>query len=77
VEELQRLSGETGYNDVFVFAPVPAVIEQGDAILAFDGCRILLQYFTSINIYRIFVESTLFNQVNKHVNFLFKYFETL
>lgn len=38
VEELQRLSGETGYNDVFVFAPVPAVIEQGDAILAFDGC---------------------------------------
>jgi len=27
-----------GYNDVFVFAPVPAVIEQGDAILGFDGC---------------------------------------
>lgn len=38
VEELRRISGDTGYNDVFVFAPVPAVIEQGDAILAFDGC---------------------------------------
>lgn len=38
VEELRRLSGGSGYNDVFVFAPVPAVIEQGDAILAFDGC---------------------------------------
>jgi threonine dehydrogenase-like Zn-dependent dehydrogenase len=38
VEELRRLSGETGYDDVFVFAPVAPVIEQGDAILAFDGC---------------------------------------
>ena len=27
-----------GYNDVFVYAPVKPVIEQGDAILAFDGC---------------------------------------
>jgi threonine dehydrogenase-like Zn-dependent dehydrogenase len=38
VEELRRISGDTGYDDVFVFAPVPPVIEQGDAILAFDGC---------------------------------------
>lgn len=38
VEELRRLSGDTGYDDVFVFAPVAPVIEQGDAILAFDGC---------------------------------------
>jgi len=38
VEALLRLSGETGYHDVFVFAPVDLVIEQGDAILAFDGC---------------------------------------
>lgn len=38
VEELRRLSGGTGYDDVFVFAPVAPVIEQGDAILAFDGC---------------------------------------
>jgi len=38
VEELRRLTGDTGYNDVFVFAPVTPVIEQGDSILAFDGC---------------------------------------
>ncbi len=38
VEKLRRISGDTGYDDVFVFAPVAPVIEQGDAILAFDGC---------------------------------------
>jgi threonine dehydrogenase-like Zn-dependent dehydrogenase len=38
VEILRNLSGGTGYDDVFVFAPVPSVIEQGDAILAADGC---------------------------------------
>ncbi|HEX2394762.1 MAG TPA: zinc-binding dehydrogenase, partial [Bacteroidales bacterium] len=38
VKELIKLSNGKGYNDVFVFAPVPSVIEQGDAILAFDGC---------------------------------------
>lgn len=27
-----------GYNDVFVYAPVAPVVEQGDKILAFDGC---------------------------------------
>jgi threonine dehydrogenase-like Zn-dependent dehydrogenase len=35
---LKELSGNEGYDDVFVFAPVPAVVEQGDAILAYDGC---------------------------------------
>ena len=38
VDELKKISGGSGYNDVFVFAPVPAVIEQADAILSFDGC---------------------------------------
>ena len=38
VETLMGLTDGKGYNDVLVFAPVPAVIEQGDAILAFDGC---------------------------------------
>ncbi len=38
VANLRELSGGTGYNDVFVFAPVPQVVEQGDAILANDGC---------------------------------------
>ncbi len=38
VGELKKISGGTGYNDVFVFAPVAPVIEQADAILSFDGC---------------------------------------
>lgn len=35
---LRELSGGTGYDDVVVMAPVPAVVEQADAILGFDGC---------------------------------------
>ena len=38
VAELKALSGGNGYDEVFVFAPVPAVVEQADAILAYDGC---------------------------------------
>lgn len=35
---LRSLTGDKGYDDVFVFAPVRQVIEQGDRILGFDGC---------------------------------------
>ncbi|MFA9390275.1 MAG: zinc-binding dehydrogenase [Prolixibacteraceae bacterium] len=38
IKALQELVGGNGYDDVFVFAPVGPVIEQGDSILAFDGC---------------------------------------
>ena len=38
VAELRALSGGTGYDEVVVMAPVPAVVEQADAILGFDGC---------------------------------------
>ena len=38
VEKLMALTDGKGYDDVMVFAPVPMVIEQGDAILAQDGC---------------------------------------
>lgn len=38
VRELKAISDDAGYDDVFVFAPVRPVVEQGDAILAFDGC---------------------------------------
>lgn len=38
VNELKAIAGGDGYNDVFVFAPVKAVVEQGDSILGFDGC---------------------------------------
>jgi threonine dehydrogenase-like Zn-dependent dehydrogenase len=38
IETLMELSGGGGYDDVFIFAPVKQVIEQGDSILAKDGC---------------------------------------
>lgn len=38
VDQLRQLTGGKGYDDVFVFAPVKQVVEQGDAILGFDGC---------------------------------------
>ena len=36
-DELIELAGGE-YDDVFVYAPVPAVVELGDEILGFDGC---------------------------------------
>jgi L-sorbose 1-phosphate reductase len=38
VDQLRQLTGGKGYDDVFVFAPVKQVVEQGDSILGFDGC---------------------------------------
>ncbi len=35
---LRSLTGNRGFDDVFVFAPVKEVVEQADSILAFDGC---------------------------------------
>ncbi len=35
---LKEISGGTGYDEVVVMAPVASVVEQADAILAFDGC---------------------------------------
>ena len=46
VKELRDISGGTGYDDVFVFAPVKQVVEQGDGILGFDGC---LNFFAGPN----------------------------
>lgn len=46
VKELKTLSDGMGYDDVFIFAPVKQVVEQGDAILAFDGC---LNFFAGPN----------------------------
>jgi threonine dehydrogenase-like Zn-dependent dehydrogenase len=37
-EALLALTDGEGYDDVFVYAPVPAVVTLGDSILAFDGC---------------------------------------
>jgi len=38
VQHLRDIAGGKGFDDVFVFAPVKQVVEQGDAILGFDGC---------------------------------------
>ncbi|HAX94568.1 MAG TPA: L-sorbose 1-phosphate reductase, partial [Bacteroidales bacterium] len=38
VKQLKSLTGDNGFDDVFVFAPVKQVVEQGDAILGTDGC---------------------------------------
>ena len=38
VATLREISGGDGYDEVVVMAPVPAVVEQADDILAFDGC---------------------------------------
>jgi threonine dehydrogenase-like Zn-dependent dehydrogenase len=38
VAEIKKINGGKGYDDVFVFAPVKPVVEQGDAILGNDGC---------------------------------------
>ncbi len=35
---LRAIAGGEGYDDVFVYAPVAAVIEQADRILGYDGC---------------------------------------
>lgn len=38
IKEMMAITNNIGFNDVFVFAPVPALIEQADKLLAFDGC---------------------------------------
>ncbi len=63
VKELMRVTGDKGYNDVFVFAPVAPVIEQGDAILAFDGC---LNFFAGPDNTQF---KAPFNFYNVHYNF--------
>ena len=46
IEELRAITDGKGYDDVFVFAPVKPVVEQGDTILGFDGC---LNFFAGPN----------------------------
>jgi L-sorbose 1-phosphate reductase len=37
-QTLMNMTKGQGFNDVFVFAPIPKVIELGDSVLSFDGC---------------------------------------
>jgi threonine dehydrogenase-like Zn-dependent dehydrogenase len=63
VAGLRELTGGTGYDDVFVFAPVRPVVEQGDKILAYDGCLNFFagptnsQFSAEINFYDIHYSS--------------------
>jgi len=38
VSLLRSIGDKDGFDDIFVFAPVDAVVEQADAILGYDGC---------------------------------------
>jgi len=38
ISRLTELSDGAGYDDVYVYAPVAAVVEQAGAILGYDGC---------------------------------------
>ena len=57
--DLMKISGGIGYDDVFVYAPVPAVVELGDSILGFDGCLnffagpIDSSFSASVNFYNV------------------------
>lgn len=37
-DELRALADGCGFDDVFVYAPVPSLVELADSILGFDGC---------------------------------------
>ena len=64
IHSLKSITDGEGFDDVFVFAPVQSVFEQGDRILARDGC---LNFFAgptdtgfsaSLNLYNIHYGST-------------------
>ena len=38
VQTLRALTGDVGFDDIFVYAAVPAVVEMADELLAEDGC---------------------------------------
>ena len=38
VQKLRALTGDVGFDDIFVYAAVPAVVEMADELLAEDGC---------------------------------------
>lgn len=60
VEYLMNLTDGSGYDDVFVFAPVRQVVEMGDKLLARDGC---LNFFAGPTNTEF---SALFNFYNVH-----------
>lgn len=59
-EELLKLTGGQGFQDIFVFAPVKPVVEQADRLLAQDGCLNFFAGPTDPNF------SAMFNFYNVH-----------
>jgi threonine dehydrogenase-like Zn-dependent dehydrogenase len=57
--QLRALSGDEGYDDVFVFAPVAPLVEQASAIAGFNGCINFFagpakkEFVASINFYDV------------------------
>jgi threonine dehydrogenase-like Zn-dependent dehydrogenase len=64
VDEMRKLTNGTGFDDVFVFAPVSQVVEQGDAILGYDGCLNFFagpsdeQFKANFNFYNVHYNAT-------------------
>ena len=59
IADLKAVNHGKGYDDVFVYAPVPALIEQGSRLLGFNGCLNFFagpsrqDFFASVNFYEI------------------------
>lgn len=72
-DTLIELSGGKGFDDVFVYAPVPTVVELGDSVLSFDGTLnflpvLLTKTSVRILIFTTFIthNTTLWEQVEAH-----------
>ena len=61
--ELRELTGGTGFDDVFCYAPIAPVVELSSAVLGRDGC---LNFFAGPTNTQF---SALFNFYNVHYNF--------
>lgn len=64
VAELRKLTGGTGFDDVFCYVPVAAVVEQSSAVLGRDGCLNFFagptdpQFSAKLNFYDVHYNST-------------------
>lgn len=64
IEALMALTEGKGYDDVFVYVPIPELVEQGDKLLAKDGCMNFFagptntDFAAKINLYNVHYGST-------------------
>ena len=62
--DMMSLTQGHGYDDVFVFFPVAALVEQADAMLAYDGCLNFFagpedtKFSASVNFYNVHYNAT-------------------